>query len=88
MCLVELCGGFLFGQQHLNICLYFLRRRSLATLYVVCFLQNTPVVIVLLVLICQMCAAVWYTASYIPYGRSMIKSTLCPCLKDLENQEG
>lgn len=51
-------------------------------------MQDTPVGIILLVLICQVCAAVWYTASYIPYGRAMIKNTLCPCLKDIENQEG
>lgn len=50
--------------------------------------KGTPAGIILLVLIVQMCAAVWYTASYIPYGRAMIKGTLCPCLKDLENQDG
>lgn len=48
-----------------------------------------PFGLVLIMLIFQMMAAVWYTASYIPYGRSMIKSVVCPCLKDLEDgQQG
>ena len=32
--------------------------------------------LVLLCLICQWCALVWYVASYIPFGQKIIKSIL------------
>eukprot|EP00752_Nemacystus_decipiens_P002201 g2094.t1 len=87
--------GFLIGPRRQCGKMFHKKRRIACILYIVLLFAviilaflNTPVIIVLLVLVCQMCAAVWYTASYIPYGRAMIKNTFCPCLKDLENQEG
>lgn len=49
-------------------------------------LKGAPVEIVLLLLILQLMAAIWYTASYIPYGRAMIRNAVCPCLRDVEGQ--
>ncbi|KAJ2076846.1 hypothetical protein H4R24_005474 [Coemansia sp. RSA 988] len=38
-------------------------------------------VLCLIFAICQYCALAWYSASYIPYGRKLIKSTCGACAK-------
>ena len=43
----------------------------------------------ILVLICvaiQFCAMVWYAASYIPYGRTLIKKTIGGVIKSVNNE--
>lgn len=43
----------------------------------------------LLVLVCiaiQFCAMVWYAASYIPYGRTLIKKTIGGVVKSVNNE--
>jgi len=43
----------------------------------------------ILVLICvaiQFCAMVWYAASYIPYGRTLIKKTIGGVVKSVNNE--
>ena len=42
-----------------------------------------------LVLVCcaiQFCAMVWYAASYIPYGRTLIKKTIGGVVKSVNNE--
>ncbi|CAM9868208.1 unnamed protein product [Ectocarpus sp. 4 AP-2014] len=87
--------SFLIGPRRQCGKMFHKKRRIACVIYLVLLFAviilaflGTPAGIILLILIVQMCAAVWYTASYIPYGRAMIKGTLCPCLKDLENQDG
>ncbi|CAM9418043.1 unnamed protein product [Ascophyllum nodosum] len=87
--------GFLVGPKAQCKKMFHKNRRISCTVYLVLLvtvlvlaLIGTPVGIVLLVLIIQMMAAIWYTASYIPYGRLMIKNSVCPCLRDEEGQTG
>lgn len=35
--------------------------------------------LVLVFSLLQVCAYVWYTASYVPFGRAMLKACLCKC---------
>ena len=37
-------------------------------------------IMILLLIIIQFCAAVWYTASYIPFGRKMLKNCCATCV--------
>ena len=41
--------------------------------------QDGGKIIVLICVFVQFCAAMWYTASYIPYGRKMLLSCLKSC---------
>jgi hypothetical protein len=49
--------------------------------------QKQHVLLVIFLLLLEICAAVWYSASYIPYGRKMIiscfKNTCCRPCKDM-----
>lgn len=52
------------------------------------FSQKQHILLVLFLLLLEVCAAVWYSVSYIPYGRTFIKNTcLRPC-KDMCKDEG
>lgn len=44
-----------------------------------CVWENTLLVIVFLV--CQCCAGIWYALSYIPFGRAMMKKCVGGCCK-------
>jgi hypothetical protein len=50
------------------------------------------VLLVLFLLFIQFCAGIWYTASYIPFGRKMIlsclKNTICRPCKPLFEKKG
>lgn len=88
--------GFLIGPGRQVKKMFARTRRVACIIYLVLLvtvlalaLANMPFGVVLITLILQMVAAVWYTASYIPYGRAMIKNVVCPCFKDLEDgQQG
>ncbi len=65
------------------------KTRVVATLiYLVCLgatlwagLTKQHIVLVIVLLLLQFCALVWYTASYIPYARQAIQSCLCSCVR-------
>ncbi|KAJ1672610.1 hypothetical protein EV182_006844 [Spiromyces aspiralis] len=85
---VNLCSlGFIIGfRQHLKN--MFHKVRIVATLiyiitlvltFVVAFVFEIPAVCLVLVII-QFCALTWYSASYIPFGQKIIKSSCGACL--------
>jgi len=43
-------------------------------------------ILVMLSLAVQFCAMVWYAASYIPYGRTLIKKTIGGFIKSVNNE--
>lgn len=43
-------------------------------------------ILVMLSLAVQFCAMVWYAASYIPYGRTLIKKTIGGVIKSVNNE--
>ncbi|CAM9130596.1 unnamed protein product [Chrysoparadoxa australica] len=86
--IVALSGtGFLVGPQSQCKKMFHKCRRYACIFYLtmlaavfVAAVAGAHVIIVLLLLIVQALAAVWYTASYIPYGRKFIVNTCCmPC---------
>ncbi|CAM9396934.1 unnamed protein product [Discosporangium mesarthrocarpum] len=86
--------GFLLGPRRQCKKMFHKSRRVACITYLVLLVAVLVVavvgadfIIVLVLLILQAMAAIWYSASYIPYGRAMIKSVVCPCLKDLEGQQ-
>ncbi|ORX71973.1 hypothetical protein DL89DRAFT_221086 [Linderina pennispora] len=48
--------------------------------FVVAFAWGIPV-LCLVMAICQFCALAWYSASYVPFGRKMIKGACSSCAK-------
>ena len=44
-------------------------------------MAKAPVGVIIPLMIVQLCAATWYAASYIPYGRAMITNFFKSCLK-------
>ncbi|OQS00636.1 hypothetical protein ACHHYP_03246 [Achlya hypogyna] len=89
---IALCGsGFLVGPaQQIKLMMKPVRRIA-AALYVLMIVLVLVVAIlaphlgllILLLVIIQFCAAVWYSASYIPYGRKMIKTLGSKCFKSM-----
>ena len=82
--LTSICGtGFLIGpkKQVKNMCK---ARRAIATciyfgamvLTLAAALKSWPAVTILLLVLLQWCAMVWYIASYIPYGQKMLSKCL------------
>ncbi|KAG5176745.1 Got1/Sft2-like family-domain-containing protein [Tribonema minus] len=88
--LIALSGtGFLIGPKSHCKKMFHKNRRFAAIFYLVMLLvvfiaavAGAFVAIVLVLLVIQCIAAVWYTASYIPYGRTMIINTFCGPCKD------
>merc|ERR1712164_148010 len=79
--IIALCAtGFLVGPKKQCKTMFKETRRvacivymiMLVVVFVVAVTKGELVGLVLLLLIIQACAAVWYSASYIPYGRKMI----------------
>ncbi|CAM9699549.1 unnamed protein product [Phaeothamnion confervicola] len=92
---IALCGtGFLIGPARQCKKMFHPTRRIAAVIYLsmllivfIAAIAGAPVIVVLLLLIIQCCAAVWYSVSYIPYGRKAIvnccKNTVCKPCKDV-----
>jgi Got1/Sft2-like family len=86
--LIALGGtGFLVGPATQCRKMFHKVRRIAAIIYLVMLaavfiaaVAGAPVPLVLVLLVIQCIAAVWYSASYIPYGRKMIIGFCCaPC---------
>ena len=55
-----------------------------ATLVVAFVMQDTPSkrLIIMSLIILQFCAYIWYSLSYIPFGRALAKKCCKKCVKD------
>ncbi|KAF0699323.1 Aste57867_10113 [Aphanomyces stellatus] len=92
--LVSLCGsGFLAGPKEqvksmfqpirrIATCIYL---GSIVLVLVVAITSPQLGLVVLFLAFMQFCAAIWYNASYIPYGRQMIKTFGTKCLGALQS---
>jgi hypothetical protein len=86
--IIALCAtGFLMGpkkQCHVmfkprrfyTTCFYLIMIVVVFSVAVAPFEMNGKIYLVLFLLFIQICAAVWYSASYIPYGRDMLSGIL------------
>uniref|UniRef100_A0A7S2XXF0 Vesicle transport protein n=1 Tax=Fibrocapsa japonica TaxID=94617 RepID=A0A7S2XXF0_9STRA len=82
--IIALCGtAFLVGPKSHCKKMFHKSRRGAAAFYLLMLLvvlvaavAGAHIILVLFLLLIQVCAAMWYMASYIPYGRRMIVSCL------------
>ncbi len=80
--------GFLIGPKR-QLKGAFEKKRALATVIFIISMIGTLVaalywkitIVVIIFIIFQFCALVWYTASYIPFAQSFITSTLQACCR-------
>ncbi|GMI26817.1 hypothetical protein TeGR_g14741, partial [Tetraparma gracilis] len=77
--------GFLLGPRRQCKKMFHPTRRVACIIYLVlliavfgCAVGGVPFGVVIVLFICQFCAATWYALSYIPYGRKMVTG----CFKD------
>ena len=82
--IISLCStGFLIGPKRQCRQMFKSRRIWATCIYlfmmvatVAAAFAGAPKILILLFIICQGCALVWYVASYIPYGRKIISKLL------------
>mmetsp|Transcript_6439 Transcript_6439/g.9658 ORF Transcript_6439/g.9658 Transcript_6439/m.9658 type:complete len:173 (+) Transcript_6439:68-586(+) len=94
---IALCGSaFLIGPKSHCQKMFHEKRRYAAIFYITMLLLvftlaliGINVFLILVLLVIQCLSAIWYSASYIPYGRTMIVNACCgPCKDSLKDCTG
>ena len=85
---IALCGTFFLSGPKKACKMVFAKKRigaactyiGMIIIVIACGLAKVQAGIVIVLLIVQLCAAVWYAASYFPYGRTILKNCITkPC---------
>ena len=79
----------MFAETRRYSCIFYLL--MLIVVFVVAVTKQ-PIELILFLLLIQMCAAIWYSVSYIPFGRKMLlgclRNTVCyPCKEMMQDEE-